>query len=73
MFQIQLQNQLIFESSLKSDASNGKNIFCSSKGSGDIHPKRSLNKKLDSCSCESLYETFVEFEKKAVFHAKKFE
>ena len=43
------------ESSSKSDASNGKKIFCSSKGSGDIHQKRSLKKQLDSFFCESLY------------------
>ena len=39
----------------KSDASNGKKIFCSTKGSGYIHQKRSLNKQLDSCFCKSLY------------------
>ena len=32
-----------------------KRFFCSSKGSGDIHQKRSLNKQLDSCFCESLH------------------
>ena len=46
-------------SSSKSDASNGENIFCSSKGSGDIHQKRSLDKQLDSCFCKSLYSNLV--------------
>ena len=50
------KNPFLSESSSKSDASNGKKIFCSSKGSGDIHPKQSLNKQLDSYFWESLYQ-----------------
>ena len=58
---------LRFEKLSKSDVNNGKSIFCSSKGLGDIHQKRSLDKQLDSCFCESLYS----ISNSALMHYKK--
>ena len=68
------KNSFSAESSLKTDASNGKYIFCSSNCSRDINQKLLLNKQLHSffvsfCKCRmQVIFTISSFEQNATNH-----